>query len=259
MAFRAASQRRRTVLFEAGDNTQTQVVRRFCSRISRHPYYPKKIQIPKAIHVPPKQRRAVDGKSEQTARVEFKTKIFQQGLEIDKVFESREQFILRKLRSRNSYLRLSCHPNSSLSVESIVSTLHSWQTDGWVPDVIVIDYADILDMSQSRLDRRDQIDRTWRHLRRLSQTFHCLVVTATQTDARSYDAKIIRTKHFSEDKRKLAHVTASIGLNANPREEIIGVMRLNWVVRREGASKSLQCIHVAGCRDIANPAMVSSY
>ena len=43
-----------------------------------------------------------------------------------------------------------------------------------------------------------------------------LVVTATQADANSYDRTSLKMSNFSEDKRKLAHVTAMYGLNQDP-------------------------------------------
>lgn len=262
MAFRSALQRNRTVLFEAGDMTQRQVVKRFCTRVAGQPYYARDIKIPQTITPPPKPDKPKRGeapKPKPTAIVKRAVRRFREGLSISKVLANRQQFVLKKLRSKNSYFRLSCHPNSTLHVDAIESTLRTWEVDGWIPDVIVIDYADILDMSYPGLDRRDQIDRTWRYLRRISQVFHCLVVTATQSDAVSYDAETIKAKHFSEDKRKMAHVTGFIGINSTPQEEDKGLARLNWVLRREGASESLRCVHVAGCRDIANPAMVSCY
>ena len=100
-------------------------------------------------------------------------------------------------------------------------------------DVVVIDYADLL-ATDSRDDFRHRENLKWSNLRGLAQIFNCLVVTATQSDANSYSARTITKKHFSEDKRKLAHVTGMIGLNQTESEERDEEMRLNWVVLRRG-------------------------
>jgi hypothetical protein len=141
----------------------------------------------------------------------------------------------------------------------IQDIINNWAMNDWIPDVIVIDYADILLMNTPGLEGRDLIDSTWKQLRALSQKMHCLVVTATQGDAGAYDAKIITKKNFSGDKRKNAHVTGTIGLNQTTEEKDIGVTRLNWVILRDSPFNETKCVHVAGCLAIANPAVKSIF
>ena len=50
-----------------------------------------------------------------------------------------------------------------------------------------------------------------------------------------------------------------IGLNQTPEEKEIGVMRLNWVILREGVFVETKCVYVAGCLAIANPAIRSCW
>jgi len=126
--------------------------------------------------------------------------------------------------------------NGTLTVGKIRSLLSLWEKrDGFVADLIVIDYADLL-TSERGGEFRHQQNEIWKALRGLSQEFHCLVVTATQADAASYEQKRLKLKNFSEDKRKYAHVTAMYGLNQDPndREKQIGLMRINEFVLREG-------------------------
>ena len=134
-----------------------------------------------------------------------------------------------------------------------------WGREEGIPDIVVIDYADILKMDVPGLDKRDQINGTWKQLRALSQSLHCLVVTATQSDASSYKMETIQMGNFSEDKRKHAHVTGTVGLNQTKEENRLGVMRLNWIVAREHQFNSYKCGHVAGCLDIANPDIKSTF
>lgn len=132
--------------------------------------------------------------------------------------------------------KLCTYANETLSIMEIKALLRIWERqEGFVPDVIVIDYADILapDPDFKRLDFRHQQNKTWQRLRALSQTQHCLVVTATQAASRSYDKESLKLSDFSEDKRKYAHVTAMYGLNQKPEEKKIGLMRLNALVVRD--------------------------
>jgi hypothetical protein len=133
--------------------------------------------------------------------------------------------------------KLATYPNETLTVAEIKSLLATWERqEGFVPDVVVIDYADILahDPDVSRMDFRHKENYKWQRLRALSQQRRCLVVTATQTDADSYSEHLLGMKNFSETKTKFAHVTAMYGLNQTSDEKRIGIMRVNEIVVREG-------------------------
>ena len=118
-----------------------------------------------------------------------------------------------------------------------------------MPDVIIIDYADILapEPNTGQLNIRDQINSTWKALRRLSQEKHCLVIAPTQADAASYNQTLLDLRNFSEDKRKLSHVTGMLGLNQTKEEKGRGIMRLNWIVLREDNFQTDRCLYVGQC------------
>jgi hypothetical protein len=134
--------------------------------------------------------------------------------------------------------KLATYPAGTLTVSEMKKCLNSWEKyDGFVPDVIVVDYADILSADDGRVNEyRHRQDHIWKNLRALSQERHALLVTATQADAESYKKGRLSLSNFSEDKRKLSHVTAQYGLNQDPqgREKKLGIMRINEIVVREG-------------------------
>ncbi len=249
IAFRAMLQRKRVAFFEAGDMSQNQVMRRLMIRANGRPIFPNIIEYPVYIKK--------DG--DFTVSVETEDRVYKEKLSWRKARKVCKRIMQKKIKSKESYFRLSCHPNSTLSVNMIQDTIQNWIREDWIPDVVVIDYADILLMKGYGLEGRDLINDTWKKLRAISQIFHCLVVTATQADAASYDAVIITKKNFSEDKRKLAHVTGMIGLNQSPEEKELGVMRLNWLKIRDEFFSEKKCVFVAGCLAIANPAIRSTF
>ncbi len=134
--------------------------------------------------------------------------------------------------------KLSTHANGTLTVKKIKDLLSIWEkNENFIPDVIVIDYADLL-ITSNNTEFRHQQNQIWKDLRGLSQEKHCLLVTATQANAKSYEQDTLSLNNFSEDKRKYAHVTAMYGLNQDKkgREKAIGLMRVNEIVIREGES-----------------------
>ena len=210
----------------------------------------KKVRVPTAIEI---------DEDSTAPHVEYKEKTFEQDLDWRTAFKACEEVTRNKIRSKESFFRLSVHPNSSINVHGIRSILQQWDREGFTADVVIIDYADILAPPSGVADTRDQINATWKALRSLSQARHCLVITATQTDAASYDVATISRKNFSEDKRKRAHVTGTFGLNQTATEKELGITRLNWIVLREGRFSESKCVYVAGSLDIANPAIISTW
>jgi hypothetical protein len=244
------NQRRKVAFFAVGDMGQDEMIQRLMIRSTRHPEKACSVEVPISIE-------SNDG----APSIETKTKKFISDLNWQKSWISCKKTMTQRVRSKESFFRLSVHPSDSISVDGITSIVKGWSRDGWVPDVIVIDYADILlpPTGSIKFDSRHQIDSTWKRLRSLSNSLNCLVVTATQSDAASYDVKTISKRNFSEDKRKLAHVNGMIGINQTSEEEDIGVFRLNWVVARRGKNKSNRCVYTAGCLDLGNPAVLSCW
>jgi len=250
IAYRSMLQRKKVAFFEAGDMSQNQIMRRLMIRVSGRPLYPCKLNIPVAMKIKEK---------ENVARVKSKVKTFNKKLNWKIAKKACEKVMRTKIKSKRPLFKLSCHPNSTLNVRMMKSILQNWERDDWVPDVIVVDYADIMNMDFPGIEGRDRINETWKQLRALSQEYHCLVVTATQADASSYDAKTITMQNFSEDKRKFAHVTGMVGLNVVDAEKARDIIRLNWIVLRESRFNVQKCVHVAGCLGLSNPAIKSTF
>lgn len=257
IAYRAMTQRRRVAYFEAGDMSKEQVLRRFITRAAKHPVRNPTGKWPYTVKWPSKINTTTDGEAPE---VEFTEITFDEPLSQKQAMRACEKVMKVHVKSKKPYLSMSVHPNSSLSVPDINSILQSWSLDdGWHPDVVVVDYADILASPAGAKDEQQGIDATWRSLRRLSQELHCLVVTATQADAASYNKTTQDMSNFSRDKRKNAHPSAIVAINCTPAEREIGVYRLNYTARREGEAASRRCVTVAGCLALSSPCVRSSF
>lgn len=252
LSWRGMQQRRKVAFFAIGDLSQDQMMRRFQIRAARRPEKAKTIKYPTSI---------TKNREDPFAFVDFEEKEYKGELSWKDGFKACES-ALKKTRSNDTLLQLSCHPSSTLSVNGLEGILRSWERGKtpWTPDVIIIDYADLLAPPAGiAQETREAVNATWKALRALSQRRHCLVITATQADAASYNATTIGASNFSEDKRKLAHVNGLIGINQTVDEKDNGIQRLNWVVLRESEFNTNRCVHVAGCLAIANPAIRSTF
>jgi replicative DNA helicase len=250
VAYRAVLQKRKVAFFEAGDMSQNQVTRRLMTRVAKRPLKRCLVKYPYGI---------TKDKEEKEACVKTKTLRFKTKLTYQEAWLACKKVMRLKLKTKEPLFKMSCHPNSTLSIRMIKGILLDWEREGWVPDVIVIDYADILDMDEGRLEGRDRINEVWKQMRGLSQLYHCLVVTATQADAGSYEKQTMGKSNFSEDKRKHAHVTGMIGINQTSTEKENQIMRLNWIDLREGEYNEKDCVHVGICLGLGLPSLVSCF
>lgn len=151
------------------------------------------------------------------------------------------------LAKNSKKLLLATYPNETLTMTEIKARLDILERkEGFVPDVVVIDYADIMatDPDCSRLEKREQINKLWQRLRRLSQEKHCLVLTATQAAATSYKRDSITIEDFSDSKTKHAHVTATFSLNQTAAEKQLGIMRIGKVIVRDDEFDVAKQIHI---------------
>ena len=253
IAYEGMLQRKKVAMFEIGDMGQNQTMRRLMIRIARHPRKPCSIEYPKSL-IRKRNKRGV----RKLVRG-WKDKEFEKKLSWRRAMKACKKLMQKKIHSEDSYFKLSCHFNSTLSVNGIQSILQDWEREGWIPDIIVIDYADILNMEYPGLEGRDTIDKTWKQLRALSQRYHCLLVTATQSDTDSYNRDIMKMGNFTDDRRKIDSVTGMIGINQTMDEKKKGLMRLNWVSLRDDEFFAIDCVYVYGCLALGNPAIKSCF
>lgn len=113
---------------------------------------------------------------------------------------------------RGGAFRIYAEPAYSLTVESLENKLDDLAYDGFYPDVIIIDYADIMAPSDTKSDYRNQIDGIWKRLRALAQKRKAVVVTASQTN-RGAISREVEAEDTAEDIRKIAHVTSMVSIS----------------------------------------------
>lgn len=142
---------------------------------------------------------------------------------------------------RGGDIRILAVPAYSLTVEDLDTKIEKLvQEENYVPDVIIVDYADIMSPSEKG-DYRNQLDGIWKRLRGMAQGRKCAVFTASQSGRQSID-KNADSKDIAEDIRKLAHVTSMVALNQTPVEKKNGVLRLKQLAIREGEQEFREAV-----------------
>lgn len=144
------------------------------------------------------------------------------------------------LKKHKKSFKVSTHATKTLTFTKVRNLLDKWyEKEGFVPDVIIFDYLDIM-LSEKKTEVRHQENDKWESARTLAQTERDgvlpIVCTVTQADGKAYKAYRLSLDNYSEDKRKYGHVTAMYGLNQDPsgREKSLGLLRINELIKREG-------------------------
>jgi intein/homing endonuclease len=148
-----------------------------------------------------------------------------------------ESYVTRHLESiekvYGKYLMFKKYPRFSANVTDVMRDLDVLEkTDGFIPDMIVIDYADILKPEDSTASSTSQLDDTWKTLSRLAGERHAIVVTASQVNRGALNKKQVEQQDLAMWIGKLGHVDAMYSLNQTPTDKRNGVMHVGTMVKR---------------------------
>ena len=141
MAFRAVQQRRKVAFFAVGDMSLAQMNRRFAVRAARRPLKDNPYLYPVSMDEPGEpelEERTPDGP-----------------LDWRDAHKAYSKILNKYALDGKPPLKLSVHPNSTISVHGIAAELDAWERQGWNADIIVIDYADILAPVNGSAETRD--------------------------------------------------------------------------------------------------------
>lgn len=245
LAWRGVESGRRVALFSMGDMSQGQMLMRLSPRLCKKPIKGGPFSIPISLEYKDREH-------------DVKKKKYH-GTQVS-VEEVKAAWAAHRGDAPDRF-RLLTYPAGTLSAYDIASRVTRWASEGWVPDIIVIDYADILDGPPGVKENIEKIDANWKRLRALSTEMRALVVTATQSTRDGYSSWLLSKKDVSDCKKKVAHVTAMIGLNMTEEERRVGVCRYNYVALREAEFMEEKpiCVGVAGCTKVGRPSLISAW
>lgn len=90
------------------------------------------------------------------------------------------------------------YPTKSASVRTIKTHLEGLRKRDIVPDMIIVDYADLLRSTNNHREKRMELESIYEGLRGLAQEFDCGIWTASQTNRSGLNAEVITMESISE-------------------------------------------------------------
>lgn len=125
----------------------------------------------------------------------------------------------------HKYGRLSVHKKYTLTYDKMMRDIDVlWQKQNWFPDILIIDYIDILGIN-SKFDDYRLDDEKWKLLAKIAGETNTLVITATQGNKAAHTTEQLDSTHQGGFYGKNRHVNLMIGLNQNSVEKDLGIMR----------------------------------
>jgi len=131
-------------------------------------------------------------------------------------------------------LQLICHPRFSADVDDLrKDLLYLERRLDFLPDVIVVDYANILRPGKG-MHKEDHkaIDDIWKALAGLAAERHCLCLTACQGNRASLKKQVHEEEDIADWIGVLGHADVFMAANQTPSEKKKGLIRFSFLGHR---------------------------
>lgn len=239
-----AMTRGQKVLFVSLEMTEEQVVRRFWQSLSGCSRFGE--PAPGSIFELNGERYDLVQGERKTRKLELET-------------ASVESIQKNYLNSFGGDLKIRCYPPRTLTLQKLRSELKVLEVfEHFIPDVIVIDYADIMALPSGR-ERRLQLDELWLGLRNINLEMDNLVATASQTGRETVGGRRDADEsNIAEAVSKVNHVTRMITINRSKRDKRLGIYRMGCQTIRDG-KECFDTLVVCSCLEIGRPWMADCF
>ena len=119
------------------------------------------------------------------------------GVPLSDLFHNKQQ-VLYKIKDVPGSLIIKEYPTKSASTETIKQHIERLKKRNIIPDMIIVDYADLLRPVRSTAEKRFDLENTYEELRAIAQIYKCPVWTASQTNRSGLNAEVITMEAISE-------------------------------------------------------------
>lgn len=118
-------------------------------------------------------------------------------------------------------------PTKRASVETLRGHLQRLkQAKDFVPDMVIVDYADLLRSSRSYGEKRHELEGVYEELRGVAQEFNCIVITADQTNRGGLDLELVTLSAIAESYAKATVCDLIITVSRTPEDKVNGTGRI---------------------------------
>ena len=119
------------------------------------------------------------------------------GIPLNDLYHSKDM-IYEKVQEVPGRLIVKEYPTKSASTATLKNHIEKLRKRGINPDMIIVDYADLLRPVKSTSEKRHELESIYEELRAIAQDYECPVWTASQTNRSGLNAEVITMESISE-------------------------------------------------------------
>jgi len=125
-------------------------------------------------------------------------------------------------------------PTRTASVNTVTAHLQQCELQGIKPDLVIVDYADIMKSTQQFTEKRHQIGHVYEELRGVAGEFDVPIWTASQANRSSLEEDVIGADKVSEDYSKVMTADFVMSMSRKVEDKIANTGRFHVIKNRFG-------------------------
>lgn len=142
--------------------------------------------------------------------------------------------IYEKVQMIEGKLVVKEYPTKSASANTIKHHLEKLATRGFKPDMVLIDYGDLLRPISTLREKRHELETIYEQLRAIAQINECCVWTASQTNRSGLNAEVITMESISEAFNKCFVADFIFSISRTAEDKLANTGRIFVAKNRNG-------------------------
>ena len=139
-----------------------------------------------------------------------------------------------KIKDVPGQLIIKEYPTKSASTKNLENHIEKLLKRGIKPDVVIVDYADLLRPRRVSSEKRHELENIYEELRAIAQKYECCVLTASQTNRGGLNAEVITMESISEAFNKCFVADFIYSLSRTPTDKQSNKGRIFIAKNRNG-------------------------
>ncbi len=142
--------------------------------------------------------------------------------------------VLKKINQLKGELIIKYYPTRTASVNTLAAHLQQCEMQGMKPDMVIVDYADIMKSTSNFTEKRHQIGHVYEELRGMAGELDIPLWTASQANRSSLEEDVIGADKVSEDYSKVMTADFVMSMSRKVEDKIANTGRFHVIKNRFG-------------------------
>lgn len=160
------------------------------------------------------------------------------------IYEHKEEVKERYKQGDLGRLIIKEYPTGSASINTLRNHIEKLGLKGFKPNLILIDYADIMRSTRSYDSLRHELKLIYEELRNMAMELNCPIWTASQSNKDGSNSDVVGLENMSESYGKAMVADVVVSVSRKPEEKATGAARLFVAKNRAGRDGILFPIHI---------------